>query len=145
MTSRNTWISQRGESSSLRVIRPPPGCKLQLLAIPLFFFSVFGIYAKREIKHRVFFSRERQRGSHDLTFPAFAVCRRGGHFSRLEETRKREYLQLVCTDYCFIFIVYFCSYASRFGFPCVQVSFGICETMESWKIYNLDPEASESC
>ena len=29
----------------------------------------------REIKHRVFFSRERQRGSRDLTFPAFAVCR----------------------------------------------------------------------
>ena len=51
-------------------------------------------YANREITHRVFFSRERQRGSHDLTFPAFAVCRRGGHFSRLEETRKREYLQL---------------------------------------------------
>ena len=31
--------------------------------------------AIREIKHRVFFSRERQRGSRDLTFPAFAVCR----------------------------------------------------------------------
>ena len=29
----------------------------------------------REIKHRVFFSRERQRGSRDLAFPAFAVCR----------------------------------------------------------------------
>ena len=29
----------------------------------------------REIKHRVFSSRERQRGSRDLTFPAFAVCR----------------------------------------------------------------------
>ena len=29
----------------------------------------------REIKHRVFFSRGRQRGSRDLTFPAFAVCR----------------------------------------------------------------------
>ena len=94
-------------------------------------FSVFGTYPRREITHRMFFSRERQRGSHDLIFPALAVCRRGGHFSRLEETRKREYLQLVCTDYCFIFIVYFCSYASRFGFPCVQVSFGICETMES--------------
>ena len=29
----------------------------------------------REIMHRVFFSRERQRVSRDLTFPAFAVCR----------------------------------------------------------------------
>ena len=129
----------------MRVIRPPPGCKLQLLAIPLFFFSVFGIYAKREIKHRVFFSRERQRGSHDLIFPASAVYRRGGHFSRLEETGKREHLQLVCTDYCFILIVCFCSYANRFGFLRVQVSFGNCETMGSQKICNLDPKASESC
>ena len=29
----------------------------------------------REIKHRVFFSRERQRWSRDLKFSAFAVCR----------------------------------------------------------------------
>ena len=27
----------------------------------------------------------------------------------------------------------------------VLVSFGNCETMESWKIYNFDPKASESC
>ena len=98
-----------------------------------------------EITHRVFFSRERQRGSHDLIFPASAVYRRGGHFSRLEETGKREHLQLVCTDYCFILIVCFCSYARRFGFLCVQVSLGNCETIESQKICNLDPKASESC
>ena len=73
----------------------------------------------REIKHRVFFSRERQRWSRDPTFPAFAVCRppfllegsRGGHFSRLEGTWKREYLRPIFTHY-FILIACFYSYAS---------------------------------
>ena len=37
--------------------------------------SLVGADVTREIKHRVFFCRERQRGSRDLTFPAFAVCR----------------------------------------------------------------------
>ena len=32
-----------------------------------------------------------------------------------------------------------------FGFLYVQVSSGNCETMESRKICNFDPEASESC
>ena len=63
--------------------------------------------------YRSYFSRERQRGSRDLTFPTFAVCRlpaavsmRGEYFSRLEKTRKLEYLQRNCTDYFFI-LVYF--------------------------------------
>ena len=144
MTPRNTWISQKGERESSRLIQARRLQTSASAAPTSLFWCLLHTLIER-LRTACFFSRERQRGSHDLTFPAFAVCRRGGHFSRLEETRKREYLQLVCTDYCFIFIVYFCSYASRFGFPCVQVSFGICETTESWKIYNLDPEASESC
>ena len=32
-----------------------------------------------------------------------------------------------------------------FGFLCAQVSSGNCETMESRKICNFDPKASESC
>ena len=38
-------------------------------------FGVGSGGVNREIKHHVFFPRERQRGSRDLTFPAFAVCR----------------------------------------------------------------------
>ena len=30
-----------------------------------------------------------------------------------------------------------------FGFLCAQVSSGNCETMESWKVCNFDPKASE--
>ena len=32
-----------------------------------------------------------------------------------------------------------------FGFLCAQVSFGNCETMESWKICNFHPKAWEFC
>ena len=32
-----------------------------------------------------------------------------------------------------------------FGFLCAQISYGNCETMESWKIRNLVPKALESC
>ena len=32
-----------------------------------------------------------------------------------------------------------------FGFLCAQVSSGNCETMESLKIFNFVPKASESC
>ena len=80
------------------------------------FGESFSAFAKerdnREIKHRVFFSRERQRWSRDLTFPAFAVSTRGGHFSRLEGTRKREYLQPIFTHYFYTLIACFYSYAS---------------------------------
>ena len=58
-----------------------------------------------------FFPRERQRGSRDLTFSAFAFSTRG-RFSRLETTRKREYLRPIFTDYIVILIACFHSYAS---------------------------------
>ena len=144
MTSRNTWIGQRGDRESLRVIQAHR-LHTSASARPTTLFRCLVHTLEERLRTACFFSRERQRGSHDLIFPALAVCRRGEHFSHLEETRKREYLQLVWTDYCFIFMVSFCSYASRFGFICVQVSFGNCETTESYKIYNLDPKASESC
>ena len=53
----------------------------------------------------------------DLTFPAFAVCRppfllEEDIFSRLEGTRKREYLQPIFTLYLSILIACFYSYAS---------------------------------
>ena len=61
-----------------------------------------------------FFSRERQRGSRDLTFTAFAVCRPP---FLLEEDifpvwREREYLQPIFTVYFSILIACFYCYAS---------------------------------
>ena len=54
----------------------------------------------------------RQRGSHDLTFPAFAVYRRfnAETFVPFRGKAKSEYLQPICTDYFFILIPCFYSY-----------------------------------
>ena len=71
----------------------------------------------REIKHRVFFF---PRTTERVTWPDISrVCRllaavstRGGHFSRLEGTRKRKYFQPIFTVYFSILIACFYSYAS---------------------------------
>ena len=63
ITHRNLWSITTDVSALL----PSSGCLTWQLKHPE--------EGNREIKHRVFLSRERQRWSRDLTFPAFAVCR----------------------------------------------------------------------
>ena len=68
----------------------------------------------REIKHRVFFSRERQRGSRDLNWTVVAGRRFYSRrtFFPFGGNAKTEYLQPIFTVYLSILIACFYSYAS---------------------------------
>ena len=70
----------------------------------------------REIKRCVLFpanGRERHLTWRSPRLPFAGRCFNARRtFSRLEETRKREYLQPICTDYSFILIACFYSYSS---------------------------------